>query len=327
MRANTTAAQKKTSLGGLDLIGAVICAAVLLCGFVRSANAEATQATIEVRLVAKSGGFPFSYADGTTFQLERWAVLRTSDFSKTRARPTRNANYPGLYEVEVDHTERARASFVAVGERDRDRSYCVLIGSTIDHCAAFPPSQKAIYDRGQILMDRPAAEARRLAAGLNASISAMEKDRRSAETAARSSARALLDLLYRRAINERSPQWVEGEERDTFLSSELVSLWQKVDETQEAGNEDAVFTSDPIAATNAFTLKSYRIKIESKSASRVTALATLGYVESTPSKRVRYDLVREGGRWHIADIGEGEFSMKSALKAFVSAPPPAPNAP
>lgn len=293
---------------------------VLLAVSTSQLHAGGSQATIEVRLEARTSGTPFSFTDGTTRQLERWTVLRTGDFTRATARPTRNPNLPGLFEVEAELTPEGRRAFVDVGEQDRARSYCVIIGRTIDSCAAFPPSQKAIFDRSHALMERSGPEARKLAAGLNARIAALASDRLADARASREGPRALLDHLYRRSIANRQPNWFEGEEREEFLSRDLVALWRKCDAAERAGNEDALLDFDPIAATNGLTLKTHRVRMEAADARRAKAAVTVGYVEKSPSQVVRYDLVREGGGWRIADIKESDFSLSQALTEFAAAP-------
>lgn len=278
---------------------------------------------IEVRLEAKSGGFAFTYADGTQRTLERMPLLGRRHFARVEVRPTTNRNNPGLWQVEVIHNASGRARFVAAGEAGRDRGYCVVIGRTIDHCAAFPPPGKGIYERGQTLMDRTGADAHTLAARIGAAITGLTADERAADRASRQSPEALLRVLYRRAVKEQSPDWLGGEEREVFWSREMVALWEKVDAVRAAGNEDAVFDSDRVAATNALELKDYRIHVESRGPERATARVALTYKDSPERRDVVYELVKEKGRWRIAELGEGESSVGANLRSFI-APPAAP---
>lgn len=296
--------------------------AVLWAG-VELAWAGPAMERIEVRLVARQDGYPLSFADGTTFDLERLPLLQRRHFARAEARPTPNLNNPGLWRVEVVHNASGRAAFVAAGEAGRDRTYCVVIGRTIDNCAAFPPPQKGLYERGQILMDRSEAEARGLAARINAAIEGLASDERRADRASRQGPRQLLEALYGRAVKEQSPAWLDGEERATFLSRELVALWAKADAAQAAGNHDALLDYDPVAATNGLELKGYRIAIEQRRAGRARARVALTYKDSSDRGSVAYELVEEDGHWRIAEIGEGENSVGAALRSFIAPPDPA----
>ena len=279
--------------------------------------------TIEVRLVAEKGGTPFSFADGTTFQLERWTMLRTSDFKEVVARPTRNQNNPGKFDVIAHYTPRARAKFVGYGERDRDRRYCVLIGKIIDNCSGFPPIQKPIFDVAQSLTERAPDSARRLARALNVEIAAISARDQATDRASLVSPKALLDVLNHRAVANRQPLWIDREERETFLSHDLQALWRKADAIEEAGNEDEIYDADPIAATNGLTMKTYRIDVKSSSATHAAVNVLVGYAEKQPSRTVRYDLVREHGHWRITNIGGDKWSLRASLEEFVA---PAPKA-
>lgn len=283
------------------------------------------RAEIELRLEAKSDGVGYKYADGTERQLERWTVLRTADLARATARPTRNPNNRGEYEVELLYSRAGAMRYVTVGDADRGRSYCVLVDDVIDHCAAFPPEQKAIYDRGDRLMDRPSDAARKLARRIDEAIRAIAAERRQAEQAARRGPAALLGRLYRRARGNHTPQWIEGEEREEFLSSGLRELWNKADAAQRSGNSDQLFDHDPVAATNGLTMRRFAIGRPSQTAKRATADVVVGYAETATKQTVRYALVREPGGWRIDDIGNRDWSLRNALTAFVAVPgPPQP---
>jgi hypothetical protein len=123
-------------------------------------------------------------------------------------------------------------------------------------------------------------------------------------------------------VENDSPNWLDGEERDTFFDRSLVALWQKVDAVVAAGNEDEILDADPVAATNGLTLKRFALKVERASARRATVAVTVGYAEKAPRQIVRYDLVREREGWRIADIRNQDSGLRAALQDFI-APEPA----
>lgn len=297
--------------------------ALFAAGAEAAGAGSAPSESIQVHLVARQDGTPFSFADGTQRELVSFPLLQRPHFARVEVRPTSNRNNPGLWQIEIVHNARGRAAFLAAGEADRDRTYCIVVGRTIDSCPAFPPPQKGLYERGQILMDRSEPEARRLAAGIGAWLAQLGSLERATERASRQGPRALLEALYRRAVKEMSPDWLDGEEREAFLSRELVALWDKADAIRAAGNTDALLDYDPVAATNGLELKGYRIAIEEQRAGRARARVALTYKDSDHRSTVAYELVEQGGRWRIAEIGEGDNSVGAALRSFISPPDPA----
>ena len=156
----------------------------------------------------------------------------------------------------------------------------------------------------------------------------MESAIRSAEAAVKAAEietrvatpRELLDLLYGRAVRNRGPDWIGGDEREAFLIRDLVDLWDRVDVARAAGNTDALLSSDQVAATNGLTLRGYQIELDQERATMATANVTVRYAEDAPQQVVRYILVKERGNWRIADIGNAGSSLKGALQAFLRLP-------
>jgi hypothetical protein len=308
----------------MAVMGAVSLVVVAIHAAPAAAAAALPPVEVEMRLEAKGhDGAVHKFADGTERLLERWTVLRTADFTRAVASPTLNQNAPGMYEVDLLYTRPAAARFIALGDADRERSYCLLLDGIIEHCAAFPPEQKAIYDRGDRLMaDRTPAAARDLAGRINRAIGAQRGERRRVEQAARRGPRALLALLYRRSRANHEPLWIDGEERTGFLSDSLQALWDKVDAAQRAGNHDEIYDADPIAATNGLSLGSFRISVGQLTPTHAEADVLVGYAEPAPTQTVRYVLVRERGGWRIDDIGNRDWSLRRALAAFAGATVP-----
>jgi hypothetical protein len=292
---------------------------------------------IEVRLVAKEGGVSFASSGGqsATVQLEASPLLRTGDFARAEvrrtkgqstrqsngpeARPARGAKRSSTADLEITFGERGKVRFNAAAALVRDRRFCVVINGSLKSCSDFASSPKD--SDGQVIAGLDRAEARRLTGALAKAIRSIETNLKAAERATQvASARELLEVLYRRAVRNRGPSWISGDEREAFLVRDLVDLWDRVDVAMAVGSSDAVFSSDPVAATNGLTLKGYQVDMEQERATMATANVTLRYAENAPQQVVRFILVKERGNWRIADIGNGGASLKGALQAYLRPP-------
>lgn len=284
------------------------------------AAAEKVISRIEVRLVAKDGGESFSFATGEKFNLEADPVLMARHFTGVARDRKRNPNLPGTVDLELLYDERGKARFIAIANAARDRQYCLLIDDLIQHCAAFPPLQKGLYERGQILSSIPERDARQVAARLAAAIRKANASLRATErTVPASSPKALLDSLYRRAMKSGTPDWLDGERRGAYLASALLDLWDGVDVAQASGNRDAPLDADPVAATNGLTLQSYRIGTVKQADGVASVTVVLTYREPTHPKPVTYTLAKEKGRWRIADIEYNTTTLSQQLAIYLSA--------
>ncbi len=282
--------------------------------------AEKGVSRIEVRLVAKEGGEVFTFASGEKFNLEADPVLMARHFTGLARERRRNPNTPGAVDLELLYEERGKARFIAIANAARDRRYCLLIDDLIQHCAAFPPLQKGLYERGQILSSVPEREARPLAARLAAAIRKANTNVRAAErSVSASSPKALLDSLYRRAVKGSSADWLDGERRGAYFASSLLDLWDGVDVAQASGNRDAPLDADPVAATNGLTLQSYRIGSVKQMDGTASVTVILTYREPTHPKPITYTLTKEKGRWRIADIEYNTTTLSQQLAIYLSA--------
>jgi hypothetical protein len=287
----------------------------------RAEAADPGITSIEVRLEAKTGGESYNFASGGLVKLESDPLLMARHFSGIARERRKNPNLPGTVDLELVYEARGAARFVAAGKTFRDRRYCLMLDDIVQSCAAFPPPQKEIYDRGVFLFGVADAEANRFAQRLMATIRKAQSAVKSAErSVSGASPRALLDGLYRRALKTKAPELLDGERRGAFFSSDLLDLWDRVDLAQAAGNKEAPLDADPIAATTSLTLKSFRVgptKQSKEDRTRATVEVTLTYKEPTAPNPVLYRLVREKGRWRIEDIGYND-TLSGHLKAYVA---------
>jgi len=281
----------------------------------------------ELRMVAKEGGVSFTLSGGpsSTVQLEPLPLLRAADFVRAEAREAKSLNKGSKKsrssDLEITFNVRGKARFKAAAALDQQRQFCIVNAGSLKSCSDFASSQKDRNDQSLVLSGLDRAESQRLASSLTSAIRSVEAANKAAESATKvATARELLDVLYKRAVRERSPAWISGDEREAFLVRDLVNLWDKVDVAQAAGDGGAIFSSDPVAATNGLTLRGYQIEMEQERATMATANVKLRYAENAPQQVVRYILVRERGNWRIADIGNEGDSLKGALQAFLRPP-------
>lgn len=277
--------------------------------------------SIEVRLEAKADGESYNLASGGLVKLESDPLLMARHFAGIARERRRNPNLPGTVDLELVYEARGAARFLAAGKAFRDRRYCLMLDDIVQSCAAFPPPQKEIYDRGLFIHGVAEAEANRFAQRLTATIRKAQGGMKSAErSVSGASPRALLEGLYRRALKTKAPELLDGERRGAFFSSELLDLWDRVDLAQAGGNKDAPLDADPIAATTSLTLKSFRVgptKQTKEDRGRATVEVTLTYKEPTAPNPVQYRLVKEKGRWRIEDIGYND-TLSRQLKSYIA---------
>lgn len=130
---------------------------------------------------------------------------------------------------------------------------------------------------------------------------------------------AVLRAIYRRAVKGNGPNWSEKADRPKDLSKSLIALWAKTDAKLVAGDVGPV-DFDVIADTNGLTLTGFSLASEKQDDKTATIAATLVYNERNPRPEpsvVRYDLVREDGRWRIDEIRGGDWSVRKMLARFL----------
>jgi hypothetical protein len=130
---------------------------------------------------------------------------------------------------------------------------------------------------------------------------------------------AVIRAIYRRAVKGDGPNWSEKADRPKDLSKSLIALWAKTDAKLVAGDVGPV-DFDVIADTNGLTLTGFSLASEKQDGETATIAATLVYKEGNPRPEpsvVRYDLVREGGRWRIDEIRGGHWSVRKMLARFL----------
>jgi hypothetical protein len=118
---------------------------------------------------------------------------------------------------------------------------------------------------------------------------------------------AIVSTIYQRAIKEDGGGFLTLEHKDRlkYMSRSFTALWKKAEDNTPEGY--VLIDADPVSNSQDPDIKSFKVKQERREAKRATVAAT--FTESSERVReskldltVRYDFVREGGRWMIDDV-------------------------
>jgi hypothetical protein len=117
----------------------------------------------------------------------------------------------------------------------------------------------------------------------------------------------IVSAIYQRAIKEDGGNFLtlEHADRQKYMSKSFTALWKKAEDNTPEGY--VLIDADPVSNSQDPDIKSFKVKQERREANRAIVAAT--FTESSERVReskldltVRYDFVREGGRWMIDDI-------------------------
>jgi hypothetical protein len=133
---------------------------------------------------------------------------------------------------------------------------------------------------------------------------------------------AIYDGSLRTSRDQRAP-WLDARVRPASLSKALTALWGKADaKVRERKDDVGPINADVTTNSQGMEVGSYTLKVERREGRRATIAATLvpktEWVRASPEENVvRYDLIREAGRWKIDDVrsrlGDREWSLKALL--------------
>jgi hypothetical protein len=56
-------------------------------------------------------------------------------------------NKPDTFEIELVHSDDGIKKYTAVANKDRERSFCVVIGGEIYQCSGFTPKVKGLWNK------------------------------------------------------------------------------------------------------------------------------------------------------------------------------------
>lgn len=120
---------------------------------------------------------------------------------------------------------------------------------------------------------------------------------------------AIVNAIYHGTIEGYDKQralWLDPRDRRGTLSKSLIALWAKADaRTQPADSGPIDF--DVTTNSQGMEVKSFTAKAESQHDKRATIVVTLKakgkWLRNSPEDNiVRYDFIREAGRWVIDDV-------------------------
>jgi hypothetical protein len=99
-------------------------------------------------------GVPFAFDHAEEQYFSPLPFMTAADFTGARARPSKNPNTPGDWELVLTHSAIGRAKFRAVADADRSGDFCIVFRGTLYQCEAFPPVVKGVYDKDRSFGDR-----------------------------------------------------------------------------------------------------------------------------------------------------------------------------
>lgn len=138
-----------------------------------------------------------------------------------------------------------------------------------------------------------------------------------------------LTTIYNRAMKDVDGRVVTlslaKDDRKSQFSSALADLWDKADaKPKRSAEEGDPIDFDPVTNSQGLTVKTFTVVTEKEDENRATLAVTIkaDVPRDTPAENViRYDFVREDGRWKIDDIksvmGGKPWSIVQVLTKYV----------
>jgi len=135
---------------------------------------------------------------------------------------------------------------------------------------------------------------------------------------------AIVNAIYRGTIkgyDKERALWLDPRDRRRTLSKALIALWAKADAKTQPGDSGPI-DFDVTTNSQGMEVKSFTAKVESRDDKRATIAATLTpkgewIRHSSDDNTVRYDFIREGGRWVIDDVRSTTDGKAWSLKALL----------
>jgi hypothetical protein len=134
---------------------------------------------------------------------------------------------------------------------------------------------------------------------------------------------AIVRSIYRGAdsYGARSALQLRAGNREVALSQSLAGLWKRSDDTEPEGEAPPGF--DVASNSNAMDVARAEVKLEKRAGPRATVVARLipghPFVRNSPAENVvRYDFVRENGRWKIDDVRSTDHDKEWSLKGILN---------
>jgi hypothetical protein len=136
---------------------------------------------------------------------------------------------------------------------------------------------------------------------------------------------AIVNAIYRGTIegyDKERALWLDPNTRRGTLSKSLIALWAKADAKTQEGDSGPI-DFDVTTNSQGMEVKSFTAKAESRDDNRATIVVTLRakgvWRRNSPQDNiVRYDFIREGGRWVIDDVRSTTDGTAWSLRSLLT---------
>jgi hypothetical protein len=138
---------------------------------------------------------------------------------------------------------------------------------------------------------------------------------------------AIVNDIYQRAIRDKDGRVITlslaPRDRARAFSAETVELWAKADaKVKTKGDEVGPIDFDPVTSSQGLQVKSFKVATEKQDENKMTLAVTIVPVNvertSPLDNIIRYDFVRENGRWLIDDIRNSVDGKPVSVKGLLS---------
>ncbi len=139
---------------------------------------------------------------------------------------------------------------------------------------------------------------------------------------------AIVNGIYQRAMKDFDGRVVtlsfaKGDRKYNF-SAELVAAWEKLDARPKVSEDDiGPIDFDPVTNSQGAAVKSFKVAAEKQDEAATTLAVTVEIAEAREApddKVIRYEFVREDGRWKIDDMRGSAKGKPWSIKQLLSKP-------
>jgi hypothetical protein len=135
---------------------------------------------------------------------------------------------------------------------------------------------------------------------------------------------ALIAAIYKRVSSGKGEDgggfvWVNEKDRARYLTRSLRKVWHDSDARTAKGDQTPP-GFDPITNSQDPKVRDVKVAIETQGAERaIVAVSFRGWGGPDQRETIRYDMLRENGRWLIDDIRATIDGKEWSLRALLSA--------
>lgn len=132
---------------------------------------------------------------------------------------------------------------------------------------------------------------------------------------------SVVAAIYKEELKSSGTDWMTRKGRSHYLTSSLLSLWNRAEDQQPKDDELGMIDFDLAADTNGLTLAGFDPKIEKQGTDTATIAVKLRYKEKGQRPGlVRYDVIRENDAWKIDEIRTKAWSLRGILNLNLKKP-------